>query len=129
VSYQGSGVFRVAAGDHRQDATIQRVDTGVPRVRRKRGHLAVLEIPRGLDDDAFVDAVAEQLRDLHTQLAAQPPTAARPSEPAADDDPPAEPPDMSARKGGPLIDVEGSAAIFEERRHATLLEAGFGRGR
>ena len=73
VSYQGSGAFRVANGDHHEDATIQRVGTGVPRVRRKGGHLAVLEIPTGLDDDALVEAVAEQLRALRAMLSATAP--------------------------------------------------------
>ena len=82
VSYQGTGVFRVTAGHHQEDAAVQRVGSGVSCVRRRGAQLAVVEIVTGLDNEALMDAVAEQLRALQAQLVVQPATV---REPAADE--------------------------------------------
>jgi hypothetical protein len=67
VTYEGTGRFVVAAGERSVMATIQRVDTGVARVRRDADDAAILEIPTGLDENELAAAVAAQLRALQLQ--------------------------------------------------------------
>jgi len=67
VTYNGTGGFLVAIGDRSVTAAIQRVHTGLTRIRRDADNVAVLEIPIGLDENELAVAVAAQLRALQRQ--------------------------------------------------------------
>jgi hypothetical protein len=69
TTYEGDGVFRIAAQNRQVTARIQRVRTA-RRVHHGAGDHVVIEIPNGLSDAEFVEAVAEQLRVVHSDLAA-----------------------------------------------------------
>lgn len=64
--------FCVATPGRHVDVTMQRVPEGAPRSRRGANNTAVLEIPTGLGDAEFADAVAPELRALHEQLSREP---------------------------------------------------------
>lgn len=72
VTYEGDGQFRVATGVRHFDVTIQRVRLGAPRLRHGVGEVVTLEIPTGLGEAEFAEAVVEQLQALHTQLSREP---------------------------------------------------------
>jgi hypothetical protein len=76
VTYEGTGRFLVATGERSVMATVQRVHTGVARVRRGADDAAVLDIPTGVDENELAAAVAAQLRALQLQSGPQPGTPA-----------------------------------------------------